>query len=286
MKALGIRPALRRQSKLVGLGVLAALASAFLTTHRVSITPPQIQARETGSGLAGVQVLVDTPRSLIAAFRASPCELSNGGCARWTGEDTIVARSTLLGSLLASDDVRMQIAQEAAVQASELAVVNPYLGSPVVATPLSRAAAGVAPPNAPNVVSVSAEDPRVPILSVLATAPKTETASRLARSATTALVSLGNSDASGSRAVDIRQLGPARVERVLTGVSGAKVALVAVVALALWCAAVVLFDWVARRRTAVATPAIGRAATMPGSPRSGSRTDPQGLNGGAPDRFG
>lgn len=273
MKRLGILPSLRRRAKLVGLGVLAAVAIALLATHRVSIAPPQLEARERGSGVARMQVLVDTPRTLIAASRVP-------------GDDTIAARAALLGSLLASDDVRAEIAQGAGVDASELAVVNPDLGTPVIATPLSRDASEVSVPIQPNVVTVDAENPRTSVISVFAEASSPDAASRLAQSATAALSSLGSSDENRNRGVEITQLGPARVGRVAVGLNAAKALFVAIVAFGLWCAAVVLFDWTHRRRRMVSAPTNGRGSGRPGSRRSGLPAYPYRLNDGAPHRAG
>lgn len=272
MRPVGILPALRRRPKLVGLGALAAVALALFTTHRVALAPPQIQAHEPASGVAEARVLVDTPRSLVAASRV-------------TGDDTILARAALLGNLLASDDARGRIAKRAGVDASALAVVNPSLGIPVTATPLSRDASEASLPSQPNVISVSAENPEVPIISVVANASDPETASQLTQSATAALISLGGQGDNGDGGVEITQLGAVAVGRVAAGTDAAKTLFVAIVAFGLWCTAVVLFDWVTRRPMKTNAPTTGGGAT-PGTRRSGSPAQPHRLNGGAPRRLG
>jgi hypothetical protein len=235
---VGILRALRRRRVLVVLGALVALAAGAFATHRVSLVPPELQSRETDSGLASVRLLVDTPRSLVATARA-------------IGDDTISTRAALLSSLVGSDEVRVEIAREAGLAGDELGVADSDFGAPHVATPLSRAALEVARPSEPNVVTMSVQDPQLPIISIQATASNPSTAARLVERVTVALESLVRPpEPVARRAVTIEQLGPARIGRVVMGPGRAKAVIAAVVIFGLWCAAVVVFDGAVRRRAA------------------------------------
>jgi hypothetical protein len=225
---------LRRRWVLVCFGALASIALGLFAGYRVSIAPPQLGSRATASGAATVKVLVDTRRPLLAA-------------ARTLGDDTIATRAALLGSLLARDDVRMRIASAAGVKPSELAIGNTYLGAPI-ATPLSRSAVEVSRPVAPDLLTVSLEDARVPIVSITAETEDAAAAEPLANAATAALGSLAHGAAAGDGPpVRLEQLGPVATESV-AGSGALKAMVVTVVLFALWCAAVVLFDWFGRRR--------------------------------------
>lgn len=192
------------------------------------------------SGLAGVRLFVDTPRSLVATARAR-------------GDDTISTRAALLSGLLASDEVRVEIAREAGLAADELGVVDADFGQPQVATPLSRAALEAARASEPNVVTMSLLDPRLPIVAIRAAASDPRTAARLVERATVALESLVRPPEPVARqAATIRQLGPARIGRVTSGPRRVNAAIVAVAALGLWCAAIVVVDGLLRRRASAA----------------------------------
>ena len=240
---------LRRRWVLVCFGALASIALGLFAGYRVSIAPPQLSSRATESGAATVKVLVDTPRPLLAA-------------ARTLGDDTIAARAALLGSLLARDDVRLRIASAAGVKPSELAIDNPYLGAPI-ATPLSRSAVEVSRPAAPDLLTVSLEDARVPIVSITAETADAAAAEPLADAATAALGSLARGAVAGDGPpVRLEQLGPVAMESVPAGSGALKAIAVAVVLFVLWCTAVVLFDRIRRRRrTPTAPPMNGHHPT-------------------------
>ena len=268
MDLIAILVVLRRRWILTGLGALICTAAGLFATYHVSISPPQLQSRTTESGAATVEVLVDTPRPLLAA-------------ARTLGDDTIAQRAALLGSLLARDDVRVEIARDAGVRASELAVDTPYL-SPPIATPLSRSAVEVATPRAPNLLIISPDHPQVPILSIAAEARDPAVAERLANSATAMLGSLAKGPY-GTRPVRIEQLGPVDTDRIPSG-PGVKVIIAAVVAFALWCAAVVLLDRMARRSRPQARRVVG--VRPPAHPASAAGPYPRSRNGTAREHAG
>ncbi len=261
MELVGIIRVLWRRRILVGLGALTALAAGVFATHQ-----------QTDSALARVRVLADTPSSLVTNVRAR-------------GDDTIATRAVLLSSLMTSDEMRVEIAREAALEPSELAVVDPDFGSPAVATPLSREAVEFARPTEPNVVTVSVG--QVPIVSILTKADDPDAAARLAEAATAALASLGRQpEPLGNRGVNLQRLGSVEVERVVNGPGRAEAASAAAAIFGLWCSVVVLFDWIIRRRSSATAPEIGRRAPPQGSPQPAALGYARSLNGAARDRAG
>lgn len=247
MELAGIIRVLRRRWMVVCLGALAAVAAGVYSTYSVSLAPPGLESRQTTAGSARTQLFVDTPSSLIS--EAQPA-----------GYDTIVARTEMLGSLMASGEISAEIAHDAGLRPSEVAVVGPQLGDDETLTALSRAALEVVKPVEPNVVTVSVP-PLTPILSIFAEAPDTETAARLSASATAAVLSLAPEPASvGNRAVRVQQLGPAEIEKTASGPGPTTALIVAGGLFALWCSAVVVFDGIARRRSSFPALANGQHA--------------------------
>jgi hypothetical protein len=256
---------LRRRWVLVCLGALASIALGLFVGYRVSIAPPQLASRATESGTATVKVLVDTRRPLLAASRT-------------LGDDTIASRAALLGSLLARDDVRLQIASAAGVKPSALAIDNPYLLAPI-ATPLSRSADEVSRPVAPALLTVGLEDARVPIVSLTAETEDPAAAEPLANAATGALSSLARGASAGDGPpVRLEQLGPVATESVPASSAALKAIGVAVVLFVLWCTAVVLLDRIGRRRRTPAAPSMNGHHPTRQSPRGG-RPDARSRNG-------
>ena len=244
MRSTGILASLWRRRFVVALGVVAAVAAGLLAS--------KVQG---DSGVATTRVLVDTPRSLVAAAKSR-------------GDETIVTRAVLLGSLLAADRVEDDIARRAGVSPQELAVVGPNFNQPAVATPLSRQAIEVATPREPRIVTVTLDDPQVPVVSIAATAADPEAAAKLAGSTTATLRSLvdhpGQADGSGVR---IEQLGAVDAKRVSTRGTRLKSLIAGLGVFVLWCWAVVLFDRLSRRRARrVATN--GRPASPTDSTRA------------------
>jgi hypothetical protein len=252
MELVGIARMLWRRRIPLGLGVVVAVAVGVVAIHRVSIMPPELERRGADSALASARVLVDTPRSLVAAARPN-------------GWDTIAARAALLGSLMGRDALRAEVARHAGVKMSELGVASAYLGAPGTATPLSRQAADLDRPTETHVLTVGVENPQVPIVSILAEAPTLGTAARLVEAARGALESLVNRPSANAQGVRMERLGALTVKRVTNGTGAAKAGIAALLVLALWWLAVILFDAIVRRRASASRlaeriQADGRAA--------------------------
>jgi hypothetical protein len=233
---------LRRRWLLVCVGAAISLGMALSAAYQVSLVPPAVSSRATDSGAASVEVLIDTRRPLLAAARS-------------LGDDTIATRAALLSGLLARDDVRTQVAREAGVSPSGLAVDNPSF-APSVSTPLSQAASEVARPVAPDLLEVGLDDPRIPIVSITAETRRPGDAEPLVNAATTALGELARGIPGDGPAVRVERLGPVSTESV-AGDSGAlKALIVAVVLFGLWCVGVVVLDRISQRRRDRGEPAM------------------------------
>jgi hypothetical protein len=200
---------------------------------------------------ATARVLVDTPRSLATA-------------ARTKGDETIVARASLLGGLAATDRVKSEIARGAGLRPSQLSIHDPYVGRTASATPLSQQAVEVTTPAAGDVATVNVDDPRVPVVTISTQAADRRGAERLAESTRSALESLvRRPNPNGSLGVSLKRLGAVSVEPVPAGSGRAKALVAFGVTLALWCGLVILFDSTARRRRTVGTRLPG--FELPGS---------------------
>lgn len=256
MELVGIGHALWRRRALVGLGALAALAAGILVTHRVSISPPGLQGRSTDTAVARARIFADTPRSLLHKARPK-------------GYATAATRVALLGNLLASDRMRAEVARRAGLSAVDLGIVTAYPGAPGSATPLSREAVDAARPTQPQTLTLSLDDPRLPILSMLARAPTPEAAAQLAEAGAGALASLavepreGSPRARARNGVGIERLGALTVGHLPSSSGSAKAGMAAVAVFALWCSAVVLADAIVRRRVRGAVSTSGVASSWP-----------------------
>jgi hypothetical protein len=224
---------------LVSVGVVLSLAVGALATNRVSIAPPGIRSPQTTAWTAATRVFVDTPRSLATA-------------ARTKGDETIVARASLLAGLAATDQLKGEIARGAGLRPSQLGVHDPYVGRMASATPLSQQAIEVTTPTAGDVVTVNVDAPQVPVVSISTQAADRRGAVRLAEAARSAIESLVlRPNPNGSIGVSVERLGPVSVEPVAAGSGRAKALVAFVVTLVLWCGLVILFNSTARRRRTV-----------------------------------
>ncbi|HEY7633118.1 MAG TPA: hypothetical protein VH817_20615 [Thermoleophilaceae bacterium] len=164
---------------LIGAGALMAIIVAGLMVSRSATT----------SGLATTPVIVDTTASELT--HASP-----------PGGDSLSWRTPLLAALLTSDEARARIAADIRVPASDVAVIDPTLNTPLVPAALpvyaSRAAARV---TAPYVVTLLV-DGDLPRIVVQAAAPTRAEAGRLAGAASRELALQGSARPSQSASVE------------------------------------------------------------------------------------
>jgi hypothetical protein len=203
----------------VAIGAVVALALGFAVGGS-PVAP---------SGLAATQVLVDTPRSELIANSAH-------------GMDTLYWRATLLAMRLGTEPARQQIAREAQVPASQIAVIEGELTAPAnpAALPVAAVQAASATPQ-PYVLTLQTDNV-LPIVGVQTIAPNRAGAARLAEAAVHALQSGASpQDTRQVQGLNITQVDPVTAVEKRGGAGLRMGALTTVVAFSLWCVGVALW---------------------------------------------
>jgi hypothetical protein len=247
MELLAILRVLRRHPLALGLGVALTVAVFVLAVYSVSLSPFGLTRKTTVSGVAVDQVLINTKKSLAVDTKAK-------------GVQSIVARASFLGSLLAGEGPRREIAKQLDVPPTEVEVIGPGAASPLVRVTLAEQAAEVAKPHSAYVVNVL-ENASLPILTIETGAPDPASAGRLADVATEELIHLSRTSPIFVETVNPERLGIASHGPKLSGGSRIKGLMVAIVVFVLWCSAMVCVDaFFRRRRGGSRRPAGGPAA--------------------------
>ncbi len=234
MESVGILRVLWRRRALVALGCLLALAVGILALYRVSLAPPGLERRAVPAGTATQRVLVDTPKSLIAAARPE-------------GVTSIVTRAAVLGNLLASDEARAAMARETGLAPEEIDVTGPGTEAAAVPTPLAEAAIETARPQQPYAITVSQPDSSLPILTVYVTAPSPGEGRELAGAASAALSSAVGRGPVGGENLRVQPVGRIQVASRMVGPGTSKAAIAAILLFVLWCVLVLLLDAIQAR---------------------------------------
>ncbi|MEZ5062951.1 MAG: hypothetical protein R2700_15840 [Solirubrobacterales bacterium] len=237
----GMKPAL-------AVALVAAVAAALSVLYSVSFLPPSVGDDSLQLSSASTQVLVDTPSSALVDLSQTTYDLTS-----------LTNRGVLVGSVMASPQVREAIGRRTGIPARRITV------SPPLTADQPRPLAGnehdpsigdlVASPADPR-ISVEAS-PTSPILTVDAEAADPETARRLADAAVSGtrdylnqVANIENTPAESR--VRIVQLGAARAAVVNPGAPAAMAVLAAVAAFIVSC---ILILAVARIRRGWMEPA-------------------------------
>lgn len=216
-----------------------ALAVALLSVATISVFPPGVHSRSHELAAASTELLVDTPRSLLADVREDAEVL-----------ESFADRAVLLGNVMARGQVRAHIAQRVGIPANALIVEAPL-------TPSQPRARRVEPDSEKHVTDILASpdqyrlsiqaDPTVPLLDIYTEAPTTTSAAALANSAVDGLRAYGDQVAkdSGTPVGDqlhLVQLGRAEGE-VINGGANPQIAGVAfLLSFAACCVSLVYLD--------------------------------------------
>ena len=219
MELLDVIRVLSRRPFLILAGALVAIA-LFAVTKGGPSGPP--------GATAETRVALDTPKSQAVTVAKQ-------------GADTLVWRAGLLADQMASEPIIDEIASEIDVSPDQIAVVDPYLATPTVPTPVARAASEAASiSGAPNVLTVSA-DRYLPMITVVTVAPNVETAKALATAATERLRSAASPvHTAAVQGFTVEPVSHMRV-RTLPGSHGRLTAIgAALVFFCLWCATVAI----------------------------------------------
>jgi hypothetical protein len=217
MEVLSVGSVLWRRRLALALGLLAAFG-LYLAKG---------DSRPTSAGVAFTRVALDTPNSQLVA--SAPA-----------GAATLAWRASLLAHLVATDDVKRDVAGRLGVPPGRLAVVDPTLAVPGVPASLPKGvAAAAAGATAPYALSVYLADGSLPIVSIEAAAPDRDGAVRLARAAASVLQSESSPGLDPSmQPFVVESIAPIHATTLVAGGGRLKATAAAVVLLGLWCAVV------------------------------------------------
>ena len=205
--------------------VLLAALGATLVAYRISLFPPALEARGADHAVASTEILVDTPRPALGDLRRALPPL--------------IERTGVYSRFIGSPVMRRAIAREMAIPASQLEIHTPA----VIASSDGSGGSSSQPlaqgPKKPFRVDVVIPG-ELPVLQIVAQAPKLEQAEQLANGTVAvlrdAVVQLQQSSMTPvGRQVKIRRLGSASGAVVSGGskLAGSTAAFVGLLAL-LW----------------------------------------------------
>jgi hypothetical protein len=236
---------LRELSRIpLGIAVSALIAAfaAVWSVASISLAPPRLTPRALDMATASAQVVVDTPRSSVVDLRQPTYDIL-----------PLKNRAILIGTLMASQAVRADIAARAGLSTDRLQVVAPRT------TQQSRPIEQSGHKKGPGDLVASTDqfrldvqaNPTVPLLNIDTQAPSAAEAQRLANAAITGLGDFMNRVATTDHTptkqeVRLRQLGVTKGTVINNGVQVQAVFVVFVIVFALSCAATVLLSRVRR----------------------------------------
>ena len=216
-----------------------AVLGAVLSVAQITAFPLDVNSRSLKMATASTQVVVDTPRSTLFDIRQDT-----------VGIEALTNRALLLGNVMASPQVRADIARRAGVPFEQLQVLPPITPK----QPRVLAEAGHAR-RSTDILKLSGEyrlyikaNPTVPFLQIYAQTPTARSAAALANASVAGMETyLGERARStktpGAEQVRLTQLGRAEGTIVNGGIAWRVAFLVFLVVFALSCATVI---WVRR----------------------------------------
>jgi hypothetical protein len=209
----------------VAVGVVVALGAGILS---VQVLKKEVYAT------AATQMMVDSSRSPLANAGASL--------------DPFTARANVFANLMTSWPALTAIGRAAGIPANQISATGPTTsGQAVVAAPVSAPTSRQAPARFKLFVD---QDPTLPTIDIYAQAPTTRQATALADGAVTGFASYlsaleNQGSISADQRVQIRQLGAAVGGIVDPGANKKIAAVIVLMVLLVWCAAILLIE---RRR--------------------------------------
>jgi hypothetical protein len=249
VELIAVLEVLRRRWPIVVAGLLVAAFAGALASGALGVGASD--GAITRSGYAEAQIVLDTPKPLVADLEAS--------------DATIGKQSVLLAEHLRDFAPARQLARQASVPVGEL-TIRTITSETFVPTQLATRASErtSAPTRYTLTVNPSST---VPIVSVVATTPDRASAARLAGAALPVLQSLTASYAPRpQRSLSARPLGSVRSITVVVGGARPVFGIVAFVGLfAMWSCALLIASGVARmwrRLAAEPAPGVGLAGRV------------------------
>jgi hypothetical protein len=225
----------------VACAAIAVAMSVWSVAH-VSLSPPGLTPRSLKMATATTQVVVDTPKSTLIDLRQDTYSL-----------DGLTNRALLLGNVMASPEVRADIARRAHIPFDSLLVVPPLTAKqPRVLSEAGneKHTTDILKLNGDYRLQIRA-NPTVPFLQVFAQTPTAESAAALANAAVggmeSYLAELSKTTKTPSETqIRLTQLGKAHGTVLNEGIDRSVALLVFIVVFAVSCATVI---WTRRVRT-------------------------------------
>jgi hypothetical protein len=249
MELIPIGRLLWRRKLAIGVGIVLAVAAA------VALSGPPPAASE----VAWTRVALDTPKSQLVDSAPN-------------GYDTLAWRASLLSHLMTTDAVQRELAQRLRVRPDEVAVMDNayYLPLDPASMPL-RAATAADSTVAPYVLTVSMDNPLLPVILLEAAAPTRDLATRLAAAAAallraksslsnatySSMIKTGGGAPARLQSFVVQQVAPIRAKPLAAKNLPVKPIGIAVFVLAVWLAAVGLLGRLLHRRSGLAVRAAG-----------------------------
>lgn len=225
--------------------VVSALLAAFAAVWSVAsigLSPPALKPRAMEMASASTEVVVDTPDSAVLDLRQATNDILG-----------LKNRAVLIGTLMASAEVRAAIARRVGIPAARLQVVAPR--TPEQPRPIEQSGAKPGPGDLLKSTDQYRLDvqanPTVPILNIDAQAPTDKAAQQLADGAVAGLgdylraLAASNGTPKAMR-VELRQLGAAKGQIINKGVQVQVMLVVFMLVFAFSCAATILVARVRR----------------------------------------
>jgi hypothetical protein len=160
------------------LGLVAALVfaivAATLSVQKISLSPFALTARNVEMATASTYVVVDTPTSALVDLRQDTYSVEG-----------LRNRTVLLGNVIASSEVRQNIAKKAGIPVDVLRIqapLTPEMSAPPVDSENARHTSDILKSTDQYRLNIQA-NPTVPMLDIYAQAPKAETAAIMANAA-------------------------------------------------------------------------------------------------------
>jgi hypothetical protein len=250
MELARILKSLWRRRYWLGIGILIAVAAATVSVFQVGLFPPSLISRTNVFSTASTQILVDTPNSAFANL----------------GEEVepLNTRAQVFSRFLASPIATQLIAREAKLPADAIEGQGPYEQN----LPLFEQEP-TAEKRSSQIIGERAlyrlrfeNNPTLPIISVYAQAPTSDSANRLADAVPAALASYIKSiqekqNTPAGLRVEVRQLGDATGGVVNAGANAQIAALVFFVVLIGWCLLLIPARTIAKGWREASTPPDG-----------------------------
>ena len=243
-----------RSRRWVAVCAIFALFAAVWSVAEISLAPPGVSLRKLRMATASTQIVVDTPRSTLVDMRQDTY-----------GITALNNRALLLGNVLATPQVRADIARRAHVPFDALQIIPPLTPK----QPRLLAESGVGN-STQDILRINDQyrlyvraNPTVPFLQIFAQTPDAESAANLANAAVggleTYLAELARStNTPKEQQVRLTQLGRARGKVINDGIEWQFALLAFSIAFGASCATVIWVNRVRRGwRMAVAAEQTG-----------------------------